>query len=332
MNTIISPSQDNGEQALPEFVCERCGYTTHCKSNLLRHLKRVKTCKPTQKNIDVTEYITQLTARHYNEKTYDCEYCNKRFNNSGNKSRHKKICKAANTQTQQTQETQQTPQTTDKAENDNNEASTSYQLTKSNLKKEDIAESVLSFMHLIAARLEKVENAVVTNKPLTTNTNIKIINNNTNNINIQLNNFGKENTSYLSNEFLSYCLLNPKKGMTSLIENIHYNSEYPENQNIRCKSLKNNVFEKYIDSEWRTCDAFNTLDELIRKGYKILNAHYTEHFMNDPEIYEDVHKQRAFERFRFLSDSKCNDYFAVKRELRLLVKDKTLYLLESPKT
>jgi hypothetical protein len=118
--------------------------------------------------------------------------------------------------------------------------------------------------------------------------------------------------------------------MTSLIENIHYNKDYPKNQNIRCKSLKQNIFEKYVNAEWRACDASNTLDELIRKGYRILNAHYTENFMNDPTICEDETAQRIYERFRCLSDTGCSDYFAVKRELRILVKDRTMYLIASP--
>lgn len=150
------------------------------------------------------------------------------------------------------------------------------------------------------------------------------------NITFNINNFGSENVSYLTPEFLSYCLMNPRQGMTKLIDKIHYNEEYPENQNLRCKSLKQNVFEKYIDSEWRACDASNTLDELIRKGYRILNTHYTDNFMNDPDLIEDEIKQRAYERFRYLSDTTCNDYFAVKREIRLLVKDRTMYLIASP--
>ena len=78
------------------------------------------------------------------------------------------------------------------------------------------------------------------------------------------------------------------------------------------------------------CDASNTLDELIRKGYKILNAHYMEHFMNCPEYMENELKQRALERFRFLNDKNSNEYHSIKRELRMLVKDRTIYILESP--
>ncbi len=155
--------------------------------------------------------------------------------------------------------------------------------------------------------------------------------NNTNNINIniQLNNFGQENTSYLTPEFLTYCIMNPKKGISSLIESIHYNKDYPENHNLRCKSLRDNVFEKFIDTRWTICDASNTLDELIKKGYRILESHLAQQYSNDPEFFDDEDRVNAMQRFRvILTDKQSQDYYAVKRDLRLLIKDKTMYLLE----
>jgi predicted RNA-binding Zn-ribbon protein involved in translation (DUF1610 family) len=279
------------------YVCERCGYTTTCKSNLLRHLKRVNVCVAKNNNIDVNEYIHNLTKKEYHNRTFSCEICGKTFTSRGNKSRHKKVC-------------------------------TNNEITNVNNTK-DINIDVVNIMKDMKARLDHVE-TLINNSRCEQNVVINNTSNITNTVNISVHNFGNENTSFLTQEFLSYCLLNPRKGMTSLIENIHYNKDYPENHNIRCKSLKQNVFEKYIDAEWRACDASNTLDELIRKGYRILNTHYTERYMNDPNIYEDEMKQRAYERFRFLGDTSCNDYFAIKRELRILVKDRTMYLLESP--
>jgi len=163
------------------------------------------------------------------------------------------------------------------------------------------------------------------NKPQVVN---NITNNNT--YNLQINTFGNEDTSHLSHELLSHCLLNPSKGLPKLIDTIHYHPEKPNNRNLRYKSTKNNSFEKYVDSHWMECDGSNTLDELIRKGYRILNTHYMEYFINNPEYYEDEIKQRALERFRFLSDKTCNEYHSVKRELRLLIKDRTVYVLEPP--
>jgi hypothetical protein len=162
------------------------------------------------------------------------------------------------------------------------------------------------------------------------NNTYQTINNNNTNVYVNLNTFGRENMEHLTNDFLSHCLLNPTKGITQLIENIHYNKDVPENNNIRFKSNKNNTFEKYYDSKWIECDASNTLDELIRKGYRVLSKHYADYFIENPEYYDDDIKRLAIERFRFLADTACQQYCSVKRDIRLLIKNKTAYVVALP--
>lgn len=276
-----------------QWICKRCNHSTTSKGNLLSHLRRKQSCIVSQEDISVDILIKELT--NDDNKKFSCPKCNTKLSTRPSLSRHKKNCNV------------EPEETKDKCVVD-----------------ADIIAALQKQNQELVERLEQVERRLNTphNQNITNNTQI--------NINVNTNNFGNEDTSYLSHDFLSHCLLNPRKGMSSLIENIHYNREYPNNQNLRCKSLKQNLFEKYIDSEWRTCDASNTLDELIKKGYRILNSHYTQNYMNDPTILEDENRQKIYERFRFLSDTHCNDYHAVKRELRVLVKDRTLYLLESP--
>lgn len=281
-----------------KWTCERCGHDTTSKQNLISHLNNKTPCNTTSSSIDRDVYIKRLTHKPITNKSIVCEKCQKVVHKAGY-ARHKKTCKGHKDE---------------------------MSSMKSEIEALRMQVSTIQSEHERSLKELKVLKEQVS---IHTTTNIQ---NNTINqtITFNINNFGSENTSYLTPEFLSYCLMNPRQGMTKLIDKIHYNEDYPENQNLRCKSLKQNVFEKYIDSEWRACDASNTLDELIRKGYRILNTHYTDNFMNDPEVIEDEIKQRAYERFRYLSDTTCNDYFAVKREIRLLVKDRTMYLIASP--
>jgi hypothetical protein len=268
-----------------KWSCKRCGHESSSKSNLLKHLRRVTPCIDTNDTISIDDYIKELLHKDYNEKTYDCQHCEKKFNKYQNRHRHLKTCKEAK-----------------KKEKDN----------------------IIKDLQYENARLREE----LQKQPSTMSVVNNIVNNNT--INITLNSFGNEDTSHLTHELLSHCLLNPSKGLTTLIDTIHYSPNYPNNFNIRHKSTKQNMLEKYENQHWRECDTSNTLDELIRKGYRILNAHYTNFYMNDPELYEDEIKQRAYERFRFLSDKTCNEYRSVKRDLRLLIKDRTMYLVESP--
>lgn len=285
-----------------EFLCERCGDKFTCKRNLISHLQRIKMCVASTADAPSREVlIAKLVAKQVNEVNFPCKYCDQKFNTKSAMYKHSQKC----TKHPKRVDTERIQESTGNATISNIDIET----LKSELKKEILNE------------LQK-------STPM-------VINNTTNNITIQstqniINNFGNEDTSHLTGDFLSYCLMNPKKGMTKLIENIHYNPELPNNYNLRCKSLKQNIFEKYVNSEWRVCDASNTLDELIRKGYSIMNLYYIDNVLNDPEVQDDENRMRMYERFRFLGDKTCNDYRAVKRDLRLLVKDRTMYILASP--
>lgn len=75
-----------------KYICERCGYSANVKLYIISHLKRKNECDCILSNTSREELLESFN-KVYNEKTYDCEYCNKKFNNSSNKYRHKKTCK-----------------------------------------------------------------------------------------------------------------------------------------------------------------------------------------------------------------------------------------------
>ena len=295
-------------------TCKRCGYSATTKASLIRHLMSKNPCEARNDNTPRDTLIEQLQHREYKTDTINCPCCNKLMSKS-HLSRHKKVCKK---NIQHTCESQGVSEETIHVSTE----------TLQHLQAQIQAQLQAQFQAQIDELRKEIQKQKGASQPSTSVINNTTINNG-NTYNIQLNNFGQENTSYLTPEFLTYCLRNPKKGMPSLIEKIHYNKDYPENHNLRCKSLKNNVFERFIDAQWTLCDASNTLDELIKKGYRILEAHLAETYLSDPEFFDDEHKVQDMQRFRqVLNDTKSNDYHSVKRDLRLLVKDKTMYLLE----
>jgi phage FluMu protein Com len=279
-------------------TCKRCGYIATTKASLIRHLQSKTPCITENDDSPREVLIEQLQRREHKTDTVQCPSCNKVLAKS-NISRHRKVCKNSMTQ--------------------------------------NMVQVPIETLENLQAQIDELRGELQKQKDSSGASTSTSIVNNTNNTNttinntynIQLNNFGHENMSCLTPELLTYCLSNPKKGMSSLIETIHYNKDYPENQNLRCKSLKNNIFERFVDTQWTLCDASNTLDELIKKGYRILEAHFAETFLSDPEFFDDEHRVESMQRFRqVLNDKKSNDYHSVKRDLRLLVKDKTMYLLE----
>ena len=75
-------------------TCERCGYESEHKQNLIRHLRNKCPCKPLLSNKSVQTIIDELTKKDYNDITYDCQHCSKKFNNRSSMYRHMKNCKS----------------------------------------------------------------------------------------------------------------------------------------------------------------------------------------------------------------------------------------------
>lgn len=283
-----------------DWICKRCLHATSTKSNLLSHLRNKKTCVVDHEeggiDVNVNDYIEDLLRVVQDPKKFACSFCNYQFNHSQSMYRHLKTCKKK------------------------------LQLEKEKENKDEkdiIIEQLQAQIQQFKLQQGQSSNTMVNNGTII---------NNTFNITINKNNFGAEDTSYITDDFIKYCIENPSKGITELIENIHYNPEHPENHNIRCKSLKKNIYEKLVDSEWTLCDASNTLDELIKKGYRIMNTYYMDNIHNDTDIQDDEILQAKYQFFRFLSDKSSNQYYSVKRELRLLIKARTdtLYVLALP--
>jgi hypothetical protein len=274
------------------FECPRCGSTTKLKANLTIHLQSKTPCEAKLTNISREEALKSLKKERKLPLVH-CDHCNKPMCKKTYK-KHVTIC----------------PQKPTILHNRQNE---------SDERDKRLINTLTEILH---KELKEFKQQLTS--PSTTYNNTY---NNT--ISIQINTFGNESTTHLTNEFLSQCLLNPTKGITNLIENIHYSDDVPENRNVRFKSNKNNTFEKYTDEQWIECDTSNTLDELIRKGYRVMSKHYTENYLDNPDYDDDV-RRAAIEKFRFLADINCNQYSSVKRDIRLLIKNKTCYVIAPP--
>lgn len=77
-----------------EYKCERCGYATKYKHSLISHLEKNVPCTVTLSDKPRDTLINELrTQKNLKEKTHDCNYCGRRFNNASSRTRHHKICK-----------------------------------------------------------------------------------------------------------------------------------------------------------------------------------------------------------------------------------------------
>lgn len=109
----------------------------------------------------------------------------------------------------------------------------------------------------------------------------------TNNITIELREFGNENIDHiLSNfQFLYDCFYSRDIG--KLIEYIYADPAHPENQNVRLQNQRMKLMEKFLNKSWKTQDMDDMLQQLVDRGYSILANHKRKN--------EDDIKERLFE-------------------------------------
>ena len=120
-----------------------------------------------------------------------------------------------------------------------------------------------------------------------------IINNITNNntIHIQLNNFGQENTSYLSKEFLNNCFDCGPKSIKNIMLGIYFDENHPENHTVKLISLKNEYVNVHKDGDWHPKtinDAIDvmkqtSIDALIKTKIDELNDMLIKNKLNDKD-------------------------------------------------
>ena len=255
-----------------EYVCNRCGYNAKQKINLVRHLNRKNICPPLLEDISIDEIkfmygfeisknslinppnhskitpnhskitpyvltpnnskslqnhknITPNNSKslHFENSKATCEYCLRTYTRRDNLTKHLKNCKK-------------------KKENENEKDKRIEELIKNQREMKEIVEKLL---------LEK-------GNTITNNTN-----NITNNI-ININNYGDEDTKYITSDYILKLLKNkPAKVITELIKYTHFNTEHPENQNIKITNKKDSYIKVRKNDKWELQNKDETINDLI---------------------------------------------------------------------
>jgi hypothetical protein len=113
----------------------------------------------------------------------------------------------------------------------------------------------------------------------TSNINNGTINENShNNItnNIQINNFGQENLSYMDNDYFKNLIMNQhiEKGYIQLIKDIYLNKDHPENATVKVENINNKYAHVYKNGKWAAILKADLKEQLHKKNYTILKMHY----------------------------------------------------------
>jgi hypothetical protein len=155
-----------------------------------------------------------------------------------------------------------------------------------------------------------------------TPSNSSVINGNHNTVDqhntIIVNNFGNEDVSYLSPEFIEKCTVFLYGGVKSMVKAIHLNEDHPENHTVKVTNVKSPFIPIHINEKWILKDKKEVLRQLIEKIADILKCHFDDN-RDEIKTKYSSYKRDAIEIYHEKLDNEDKELW------KLLMKD--IYLL-----
>lgn len=266
------------------YRCKRCGWHTAIRTHYVNHLNRKNHCKAILSNTTVASLksnLLNLDSRSIPKKQdHSCIFCKKDFSKNSHMHRHIKTCKS--------------------------KLLVDKDVIILNQKKQ-IDEMRSQYVLNIADILIKSGTTSTTHT-----TNIK----NQNNINIHINSYGNENLDYITGTYLEKLLNIPFGAIPRLLKDIHFNPNHPENHNIKITNKKLPYMCVFKNNRWVYQDKKEAIDDIVDKGYNILEDHYHQSKLH----LED----KVMGKFKKFQEKYGGDEKIVKKQL---VKDAELTIL-----
>jgi hypothetical protein len=271
------------------YNCLRCGYSSNYKNNMKTHVFRKKLCLNNFQNLSSDELKEKFLSDSssfihnpiFNKKPLNdtgqynlsdkkdnyvqCEFCQGTFSTASNLKKHTKLCK-------------------DKPNDRTND-----DLMDFIMKQSEKYENQIKIMEIRELEREKKweERELILRKEIEqllekVGTNITNIQNQNN---IFINNHGSENLDYIESSTLGYLINIPFGALPKLLKIIHFNPNHPENHNIKITNKKLPYASIYKDSKWILTDKKEVIDNILDKGFNLLEDHY-EHNNTHNNKYE----------------------------------------------
>lgn len=256
-----------------EYKCGKCNKVFSRKSHYEYHKNRKISCIPSSRS-------TAHVICQNNASKSQCSYCNKKFSRTDSLNRHiSKYCKI-------------------KANQDN--------------QKEDLLQILINDM---AEMKEEICRLKSEKKYVRINTKIENQFNQQNiiNANIRLLAFGKEDITHIVDEVYKKILNRGFKSVPTLVEQVHFNKDKPENHNIYISNIRTNYVLVYDGDDWKLKERCNILQQLVDDKTDILSDKFDELItkLDEPTI-------RKFQRFLDQRDED-NVISNIKNDLKLLL-------------
>jgi hypothetical protein len=218
------------------YTCYTCLFSSNQKNDYNRHINTNKHKKNVSK-IETNKVITHNdpemnTNKHeMNTNEHKCSFCSETFNTKPSKRRHE------------------------------------IHYCKEN---NSLMNSKIKKLEREKKKLEKKIEQMLDKTCTINNTTNNNTNNNTNNI-IVVNNYGKENTDYLTAEKIAQLLNRPYDSIQELIKMLHFNVEHPENHNVKITNKKEPFALVWNDPIWELRKKKSVVKDMVDKGYTMID-------------------------------------------------------------
>jgi len=182
--------------------------------------------------------------------------------------------------------------------------------------KKDIEKEEQLYKDLIETQSQQISKLIekVGNKT-TINANIQNIQNNTNNNNIELNYYGKEDLSMLTDKVKNKMIKGPFTMIPRAMKMIYFSKKYPENRTLKLINRKENILQIHKKNGWEYVNKDEIINEIIDNTNYEIDIHYD----NTPEQFSNF-VNKTYKRFRELYDSQDTKlWMKIKKDVDLIL-------------
>jgi len=137
--------------------------------------------------------------------------------------------------------------------------------------------------------------------------------------NYKLNDFGQENTDYLTDTTILNYLKNPENAIELISRYVHFNSLHPENTNVKLLGFSNSFVKIYSQQSWNYYIRDKVIEKMLNSALFIMDDVYSRK--------KDIlfHSQRKkYEKFIKDLEMSRNLKKKIKMQLRLLILNKKI--------
>ena len=236
---------------MPEYICSKCFKKFDRKSNLARHINKIKNCTKNTMHyahLQSPENLNKFIKNYFpneskEEKKFICEYCNKGFSNISYYRKHMEELCSKHIEFEQ-DIIRYKMRKIDKIKMENT------------FLKEKIY-NVLKTLPRYCVEDGQVINVEKDYKEYYEQRNILP--------------FGEEILDHLTDSFMKKMIMNPEVGLVNLVRIIHFNNSIPQNRNIFIKARRFNFIEMYRKKGWATLQRKDAFQNIIATKKDIMD-------------------------------------------------------------